>query len=128
MSVILFSRREVYQELADAYEGLKHLQDFSEGKNDKFYKSLRRLYFANVATFLCQYHDGTPLLEEELKGIETFAEIEGHPEKGKSSLFYAFQFLYLWGRLKYNLSTNDGEFYEAREAFAYIQELALTIG
>ena len=125
MSVILFSKSEVYQEMADSYEGLKHLvREYGDAINDeKFYKSLRRLYFANVATYLCQYHDDNPLSDEELKSVDTFMEIEGKRNEFKTNTQDLHEFLSAWGSLQYNLVTNDGEEYEAKEAKAYIEKL-----
>jgi hypothetical protein len=83
MSVILFSPQEVYKDLADSYESLKGFMRlhaymvFNEEADGKFYKALRRMYYANVACFLCQYHDDTPLGEDELKSISTFQELQG---------------------------------------------------
>src|SRR6266700_1268050 len=109
MSVILFSKGEVYKQLADAYEGLKHLRYFkTEEEDNRFYNSLRRLYFANVATFLCQYHDHTSLGEDELTAIDQFQELEGK-DKCQSDLEDLSEFLQAWGSLRYNLTTNDGE-------------------
>jgi hypothetical protein len=77
MSVILFTKEEVYQELADAYEVLKRILTYRSENDMKFYKALRWLYFANAATFLCQYHDDTPLSKEELSAVDPFIELEG---------------------------------------------------
>jgi hypothetical protein len=124
MSVILFSKDDVYQELADAYERLKFLRyNRTQEKDDQFYKSLRRLYFANVATFLCQYHDDTPLADNELTQIDSFMELEGK-NRFKSDLEALNAFLSAWGRLQYNLVTNDGEYYQAKEACKVIADLA----
>jgi hypothetical protein len=125
MSVILFSPHEVYKELADAYEGLKHLQySMSEEKDMKFYKSLRRLYFANVATFLCQYHDDTPLDKGVLTSIDAFQELDGKNQE-RTLIEDLSEFLQSWGSLRYNLTTNDGEAYRAQDAYDCINELAL---
>jgi len=125
MSVILFSHQD-FQEMADAYEGLKHLLPYSNLKEEDytFYKSLRRLHFANVATYLCQYHDDSPLSEEELKHIDPFIGLEGHNNPILSNQVKMKNFLDAWGGLKYNLITNDGEHYEAKEAYAYMNSLA----
>lgn len=127
MSVILFSKAAVYQEMADAYEGLKHLLKLLyavEDEETKFYTSLRRLYFANVAAFLCQYHDETPLSPEELQAIDPFAEIQGRAKPFTTSLVNLQTFLRAWGSLRYNLTTNAGERYEPKEAFPYMEGLA----
>jgi hypothetical protein len=39
----------------------------------------------------------------------------------------ALSFLNAWGLLRYNLVTNDGERFVARDAYAYIEELAQRI-
>ena len=77
MSVILFSKEEVYQELADSYEGLKGILRRRPEDDERFYKALRRLYFANVAAYLCQYHDDSPLGSDELAGIDPFQDLQG---------------------------------------------------
>jgi len=124
VSVILFTKEEVYQDLADAYERLKYLRyDRSQEKDGQFYKSLRRLYFANVATYFCQYHDDTPLSENELTHIDSFKELQGE-DRFTSDLEALDAFLSAWGRLQYNLVTNDGERYQAKEAFTVIAGLA----
>ncbi len=130
MSVILFRTSDVFQTMADSYEGLKqymraHAMTFSEEDDRRFYTALRRLYFANVACFLCQYHDATPLGADELSAIETFAaDFTGKPVFGLSSLHHASRFLQAWERLKYNLTTNAGEVFIAQESFDYINRLA----
>jgi hypothetical protein len=124
MSVILFSKSEVYQELANAYEGLKHLlRPYGEIEDAKFYKSLRRLYYANVATYLCQYHDDTPLLESELKSIDTFQEISGVVDTYSLDEVRLYRFVSAWNSLQYNLTTNDGEVYQAKESSEYLTSL-----
>ena len=131
MSVILFSKGEVYQEMADAYEGLKHLlfQPVDSERDERFYKSLRRLYFANVAAFLCQYHDDSPLAKEELGEIDPFQELQGK-RSAKGLLLQADyaqlleQFLEAWSSLQYNLTTNDGEEYRALQGYECIEEIA----
>src|SRR5437763_14439337 len=116
MSVILFSKTEVYQDLADAYERLKYLRyNRTQETYDQFYKALRRLYFANVATYLCQYHDETPLSQEALMHIDPFVSIEGN-NRFAGDLEALAVFLSAWGRVQYNLMTNDGERYRATEA------------
>src|SRR5690349_16202519 len=108
MSVILFSRNTVFKEMADSYEGLKpylRLRYFTidADYNYNFYKSLRRLYFANVATFLCQYHDDTP---EDLSklNIDPFADFpKGKPDMSKDVLAHANAFLQARSSLQYNL-------------------------
>jgi hypothetical protein len=128
MSVILFEPSEVYQDLADAYEGLKwHLRD--RVTDNEFYKALRRLYFANVATYLCQYHDDSPLSADELRAISPFQTLAGDRHAGfvQTSPQLARQFLAAWSRLKYNLVTNDGECYQARDSFELLDALALSL-
>lgn len=127
MSVILFSKSDVYQDLANMYEGLKrHIQATSD-EDYKFYKSLRRLYFANVATFLCQYHDDSPLSKDELQEIDPFIDLQGKAIPGMSLLEKLNLFLGSWGSLQYNLVTNDGEMYQGKEAYEYINYLALRL-
>jgi len=131
MSVILFTKSEVFQTMADSYEGLKqymrgHYSTFTEEYDSQFYMALRRLYFANVACFLCQYHDDTPLGVDELSAIETFAEdMTGKPELGLTPLQQASKFLQAWGSLKYNLVTNAGEWFIAQKSFDFINDLAV---
>lgn len=127
MSVILFEKCEVYQELADGYEGLKSCLESSEESDIKFYKSLRRLYFANVATYLCQYHDEVGLTNKDLPFIDPFMSLQGKADPMKSTLAKAHDFLSSWGSLRYNLVTNDGEEYHPIEAYGYINEVALRI-
>jgi hypothetical protein len=127
VSVILFSKAEVYQTMADSYEGLKHLlRPFYtvEDEESKFYTSLRRLYFANVAAYLCQYHDEPPLSKEELQAIDPFLEIQGQAQPNRTSLTNLAAFLKAWASLRYNLTTNAGEQYKPCEAFAYMEGLA----
>ncbi len=124
MSVILFSKEEVYQPMADAYEGLKHLlRPYQVVDDEKFYKSLRRLYFANLATYLCQYHDNTHLSESDLKAIDGFVTLEGKHNPDYSNLELVNSFISNWRSLAYNLTTNDGEQYIAKEAQEYIEFL-----
>ena len=123
MSVILFQSTGVYQEMADAYEALQGVLDSTEAERSRFYKALRRIYFANVATFLCQYHDDTPLPDEELTRIETFQAVEGHMTQ-LSLTQAAHQFLQAWMSLKYNLVTNDGEEFRATDSYTYLGSIA----
>ena len=128
MSVILFESTEVYQDMADAYEGLKwHLR--GRVTDEGFYKALRRLYFANVAAYLCQYHDDSPLSPDELQAISPFQTLDPNPEVGfsRTSPQLAQQFLAAWSHLKYNLVTNDGECYQARDSFELLDALALAL-
>jgi hypothetical protein len=127
MSVILFTKDDLYQNLANMYEGLKRLIQAGEEDDYKFYKSLRRLHFANVATFLCQYHDDTKLSDAELASIDPFIELQGKAIPGMSNLEKLNLFLGEWGSLQYNLVTNDGELYKATEAYEYINGLALRL-
>jgi hypothetical protein len=132
MSVILFSsKNDVFTTMAQSYENLKFFtrmrvgRTFSQDDDYRFYKALRRLYFANVACWLCQYHDDTPLPPHELTQIETFANFEQcrHcPAGSPGKLVQAF--LAAWGSLTYNLSTNDGELYRAVDSYEYINDLA----
>ena len=126
MSVILFDPSDVYQEMADAYEGLKHRLPATEQADARFYKALRRIYFANVATFLCQYHDDTPLRPEELCAISPFQHLAGDARAGDraTAAEQAEQFCSAWARLTYNLVTNDGEMYHACDSFALLEALA----
>ena len=129
MSVILFDPREVYLDMADAYEGLKHRLHTSEDADARFYTALRRIYFANVATFLCQYHDDTPLSPEELAAISPFQQLAGDVQTGACStpMELAQHFHSAWSALTYNLATNDGEMYQACDSFAYLEGLAVQI-
>ena len=123
MSVILFNSTGVYQDMADAYETLRRLLSVTDEERHKFYKALRRIYFANVATFFCQYHDDTPLRDEELARIETFQGVEG-TVTWLSTMRAAEQFLRAWMALKYNLVTNDGEEFRATDSYAYLEGIA----
>lgn len=127
MSVILFSKNQVYQEMADAYEDLKHVLPFSSDRevHTEFYKSLRRMYFANVATWLCQYHAESPLPEQELLSIDTFQELEGNLTQGKKEYEALNDFIHAWDSLKYNTYTNDGEQYIAKDAYQFIDNLVI---
>src|SRR5437763_16223722 len=117
MSVILFSKTEVYQDLADAYERLKYLRyNRTQETYEQFYKALRRLYFANVATYLCQYHDNTSLLAAEAKSIDGFTELQGRCDSVTRKMDLFHKFLCAWRALQYNLVTNDGEKYTPIEA------------
>jgi Ser/Thr protein kinase RdoA (MazF antagonist) len=127
MSVILFEKTEVYQELANSFEELKHLFTSRSWGDEQFYKALRRLYFANVATFLCQYHDNTPLSENELTALDPFQQLDGKRTLNRPIAESAYRFLAAWSSLKYNLCTNDGEKYQARESYAFVESLALRI-
>lgn len=125
MSVILFNKNQVYQDLANAYEDLKHVLEFSSypAVNEEFYKSLRRMYFANVATWLCQYHAESPLPEQELLSIDTFQVFEGHLTQGKKEPEALNDFIHAWDSLKYNTYTNDGEQYIAKDSYQFIENL-----
>src|SRR5947209_4300491 len=125
MSVILFHKTDAYQEMADAYEELKHLLDFRSGRDEQFYRALRRLYFANVATYLCQYHDDSPLSQDELTGIDPFQELAGKRTVNRSLVESINAFLSAWSSLKYNCTTNDGEEYIAKDSYAFMDDLAL---
>src|SRR5262249_12789464 len=124
--------QEVYKDLADSYESLKGFMrhyacmTFNEEADGKFYKALRRMYYANVACFLCQYHDDTPLNEKELTSISTFQELpEAEQDWTKPVEYHLHRFLLAWGSLCYNLVTNDGEEYRAQESYRYIQALVI---
>src|SRR5205807_1458607 len=102
MSVILFSKDEVYTEMANAYESLKHLL-FYDGKRDErdieFYTSLRRLYFANVAAWLCNYHDDeSPLSAQELGCIDTFDLLDaGRHQFPNNHFLHLHKLVRAWG-------------------------------
>ena len=129
MSVILFSKEEVYQELADSYEGLKSVMrrahmPFTQEDDAKFYKALRRLYFANVAAYLCQYHDESPLGPDELAEIDPFLDLQGHADPYLSTAEKVARFIGALDRLTYNLATNDGEMFIAKDSFEHLESLA----
>ena len=132
MSVILFSKNEVYRIMANSYETLAGVYNrhffISDPlvKRDNFYRALRRIYFANVACFLCQYHDDTP--EKNLDSfIDSFQELEGKLES--ISLAEAVNnFLQAWSSLNYNLVTNDGEKFIAKDSYELLNEYALNLG
>ncbi len=132
MSVILFSSSDdIYSTLSRSYEGLKDFttqytyRTFSQDDDYRFYKALRRLYFANVACFLCQYHDDSPLPPAELQGIETFTNFQlGQRDIHMSNQKLVKEFFDAWGSLKYNLCTNDGELYKAIDSYEYMEGLA----
>jgi hypothetical protein len=126
MSVILFHKSGVYQTMANVFEDLKHVLKYRSWGDGRFYTALRRLYFANVATFLCQYHDDSPLGEAELAAIDTFMELEGKRNPRRSLAESAEAFVSAWSSLKYNLITNDGEHYKAEDSYEFIEQLALT--
>jgi hypothetical protein len=92
-----------------------------------FYRALRRLYFANVATYLCQYHDDSPLSQDELAAIDPFTKLQGKRTPNRSLVESNNAFLSAWGGLKYNLVTNDGEQYLAKESFEFLEDLALSL-
>jgi len=122
MSVILFDIAEVYQEMATAYEGLKHMLYQSEDDRVAFYKALRRMYFANVAAYLCQYHDDSPLSDKELASIDTVQDIPTHPSPaGVNEL--ARLYIRAWRSLKYNTVTNDGESFRAEDSYQLLQSI-----
>ncbi len=137
MSVILFNSKKdsVFAEMATSYENLKHFarvhayRTFSETDDYAFYKSLRRLYFANVACWLCQYHDESPLPQGEILSIETFSNIDClKPGPILPPGEHVHNFLEAWGSLNYNLCTNDGEFYKPLESHELITNLAQSYG
>ena len=102
-----------------------HYMSFTEEDDSQFYMALRRLHFANVACFLFQYHDDTPLGADELSAIETFAEdMTGKPVIGVTSLQLVSRLLRAWESLKYNLRMNAGELFIAQQSFDYINNLA----
>ena len=132
MSVILFSsHKDVFSTMAQSYEGLKEFTligaylCFDAYTDYRFYKALRRLYFANVACYLCQYHDDTPLPPSDLQRIETFADFKA-PQPDRSATYEEMiqAFLSAWSAVKYNLRTNDGEFYKAIDSFDHIEGFA----
>jgi hypothetical protein len=126
MSVILFAKKDVYQEMADAFEDLKRVLAYRSWSDGVFYKALRRLYFANVAAFLCQYHDDSPLSAKELANIDPFIELTGKRRPERSLIESAHAFLAAWASLKYNLTTNDGEEYKATKSSEFMDGLALS--
>src|SRR5947209_7014216 len=123
MSVILFRPCEVYREMASAYTALIHHLHDTEDDTNRFYKALRRMYFANVAAYLCQYHDDSPLSEKDLLEIDTFQDLSATVEES-GILENVRMYLKAWGSLKYNTVTNDGECYIARDSYEYLQDLA----
>ena len=125
MSVILFSKNEVYKTMANAYEDLKHLLVHPGENDERFYKALRRLYFANVATFLCQYYDDSPLHPDELTNIDPFQELEGKQTPTRPWRESLHDFLSAWSSLKYNLVTNDGEQYLAKDSYEFMEMLSM---
>ena len=77
-----------------------------------------------MASFLCQYHDDTPEDISKLD-IDPFSDFpEGKPDRQKNTLANAHAFLLAWNRLKYNLVTNDGEQFIAKEAQDFIEDYA----
>jgi hypothetical protein len=125
MSVILFGKDEVYQDMADAYEGLKHflLAPYQDEQDTEFYTALRRLYFANVASWLCTYHDDTPLSVKELEGIDTFDLDCGKKRCDANYIADLHKFTQAWSRLNYNLVTNGGEAYRPVKSWELVQSL-----
>lgn len=129
MSVILFEPSEVYLDLAISYEKLKdfcrfHDKTFTEDEDNQFYKSLRRMYFANVACYLCQYHCNNSINTE---GISTFKidlkKLAKEDKEVQNPEDYISDFLDAFGALEYNLCTNDGENYIAEQAFSLLKGL-----
>jgi hypothetical protein len=127
MSVILFSKREVYQTMANAFEDLKNLILFNYELEDTFYKALRRIYFANVAAYLCQYHDDTPLTAEDWSRIDPFIDLRGVGNPTRPVMVALHDFFSSWGSIKYNCTTNDGELYRAKESYTFMENLAITL-
>ena len=125
MSVILFSKNEVYKTMTNSFEDLKHLLRYRSWDDGRFYTALRRLYFANVATFLCQYHDNSPLHTDELSSIDTFTDFAGKRTFTRPMQESALDLLAAWNSLKYNLVTNDGEHYKAQDSYEFMEMLAL---
>lgn len=133
MSVILFSKKEVYQKMADSYETMSSIYNRHfyisdpESHKQNFYRSLRRMYFANVATFLCQYHDETP--ETDLSFIDPFTELEGKNHYDYMTIEEGVdQFLQAWSSLEYNTTTNDGEQYIAKEGHEFLKNYGYNLG
>jgi hypothetical protein len=132
MSVILFNKNEIYQDMADAYESLKEFmramgyRSFSQDDDTKFSKALRRLYFANVASFLCQYHDDTPEKGDISQLIDPFVDVQGHslPELSPAELIWSFT--KDLQSLEYNLCTNDGGVFVEQASLEYIKDLAFS--
>ena len=127
MSVILFQKTSVYQELANAFEELKHLLRFRSWDDGRFYRALRRLYFANVASYLCQYHDDSPLPPEELTAIDPFVALQGKRTPTRTPVESINAFLSPWNGLKYNLITNDGEQYKACDSYEFLEDLTQSL-
>ena len=123
MSVMLLNITGVYQDMATAYAGLKQALHQTADDEQRFYRALRRMYYANVAAFLCQYHDDTPLSEDKLTSIDTVQHI---PSEDPSIRVQDCAQLYLeaWWSLKYNTVTNDGEVYKAEDSYALLQALS----
>lgn len=124
MSVILYSKQEVYQQMADAYEELKYVFVFGtdvEKTDVKFYKALRQLYFCNVATYLYQYdHSGFTKPTEY-----SFQELQGVPDKSKKAYESLSSFSHAFTSLTYNLIANDGSQFTVLEAIDTIQQLLI---
>ena len=121
MSVILYSKKEVYQQMADAYEELKYVFVFGTDveKNDlKFYKALRQLYFCNVATYLYQYDNTEP-------ASYSFNELQGIPDKSKKAYESLSSFVHAFTSLTYNLIANDGSQFTVLEAIDIIQQFII---
>lgn len=121
--------------MADSYETLESVYNRhfygsaqAEEKKQAFYKALRRMYFANVATFLCQYHDGSPETGLDTL-IDPFQELEGKNHYDYMPIEEAVnQFLQAWSALKYNLITNDGEMFVAKESYELLNNYASNLG
>ncbi len=129
MSVILFAKSGLYQDMADSYEGLKPFMVARHGiimpdEDAAFYTALRRLYFANVAAYLCTYHDETPLRPEELTAIDPFVAMHGHADPSVSTVEQVYRFIHALRSLTYNLVTNAGEEYIAKNSLEYMEGLA----
>lgn len=126
MSVILYTKKEVHQKMADAYEELKYvfvLGTIVEKTDEKFYKAMRQLYFCNVATWLYQYGKERAFKPEELAVIDSFDELKGNPDYTKKLHESLSDFTHAWTSLTYNLIANDGTQFIQREAVETIEQL-----
>src|SRR3712207_4633471 len=81
--------------MANAYEELNGLL-MLRPDDYRFYMALRRLYYSNVAAYLCQYHDDSPLTAAKLTAIDSFMELEGKRTPGRSLVESAHDFLDAW--------------------------------
>ena len=61
----------------------------------------------------------------ELGAIDPFQELEGKRTPSRSPVESMNAFLSVWGGLKYNLVTNAGEEYVAKDSCKFMKDLAL---